>query len=122
MIEKVPESRKARKVHYTLLEANENGDIPPENQRESNFKYIVETDNKAWNACSLFVRVASILSFTNAGCSCTSSCVAANSKQMESVCKEQINVSSVHLGTLQVCIIPSQSYSLLAVFSLFTGS
>ena len=61
LIEKVPQSRQARKVHYTLLEANENGDIFPGSHRESNFKYMVLTDNKAWNACSLFVRVAPIL-------------------------------------------------------------
>ena len=60
LIEKVPQSRTARKVHYTLLEANENGDILSGSQRESNFKYIVDTDNKAWNACSVFIMVVSI--------------------------------------------------------------
>ena len=46
LVEEIPQTRKAIKVHYSLLEANENGDIPSGNQRTSNFKYMVDTDNK----------------------------------------------------------------------------
>ena len=47
LIERMPQSKKAIKVHYSLLEANHNGDVQLGNfQRRSNFKYIVNTDNK----------------------------------------------------------------------------
>ena len=46
LIEKLPESKKAIKVYYSLLEANESGDVVLEGQRRSIFRYIIDTENK----------------------------------------------------------------------------
>ena len=47
LIERMPHPQKGIKVHYSLLEANKNGDVKVGNfNRGSNFKHIVDTDNK----------------------------------------------------------------------------
>lgn len=52
LIEKIPLSKNAIKVHYSLLEANDNGVVQLGNfHQRSTFKYIVNTDNKV---CMLF--------------------------------------------------------------------
>ena len=45
LMERMPQ--KTIKVHYSLLEANDNGDVQSENcHRRSTLKYLVDTDNK----------------------------------------------------------------------------
>ena len=46
LIEKMPRSKKAVKVYYSLLEASADGDVHLGSQRGTNFNYIVNTENK----------------------------------------------------------------------------
>lgn len=45
LIERIPQTKGAIKVYYSLLEANDNGDVLGSHSG-TNFKYIVNTDNK----------------------------------------------------------------------------